>query len=109
MSDLNPLQHISHISDIMDLNEYMDDPELMKALDLALQYIRVPEEINHKRVAANIAKLSAYALQFRMKYVEYMTWKKGTKDAANFKNTYRSMYDGLDNLVDSLKYLVKTP
>lgn len=109
-----PEEHLLETVDAVQRNKdwlaewdgFVNDPELQEALDYAIKIIAKPN-VPQPRVAALCVKLEAYALVFRMRYTEHMMWKKNGKDASAKKNSYRSMYDGIDRLVDSLKYLMK--
>lgn len=89
-----------------DIKDYMDDEDLSKALDLVVRVIANPN-IPPQKVAVLCTQLEAYAIKFRLMFVGYMSYKKGTTEANMKKNHYKELYTGLDRLVDSLKYLVK--
>jgi hypothetical protein len=89
-----------------EIKEYMDDEDLSKTLDLVLKLIANPNVEPHK-VAVLCTQLEAFAIKFRLMFVGYMSYKKGTTEANMKKNHYKELYTGLDRLVDSLKYLVK--
>jgi hypothetical protein len=87
--------------------DFMGDEDFGKVLDLAVKIIwgEVPQPA---KVAAVCVRLEAYAIKFRTQYSAYMSYKKGTTDANMKKNHYKELYTGIDRLVDSLKYLVKS-
>ena len=89
-----------------EVKEYMDDEDFSKTLDLVVKVIAKPN-IPQQHVAILCTQLEAYALKFRLMFVGYMSYKKGTTEANMKKNHYKELYTGLDRLVDSLKYLVK--
>lgn len=89
-----------------DIKDYMDDEDLSKTLDLVVRVIANPN-IPPQKVAMLCTQLEAYAIKFRLMFVGYMSYKKGTTEANMKKNHYKELYTGLDRLVDSLKYLVK--
>lgn len=109
-NETHPLEEVDAIQRNKDWLEqwdsFMSDPELQEALDLAIKIIAKPN-VPQQRVATLCVRLEAYAVVFRMRYTENMMWTKNGKDASAKKNSYRSMYDGIDRLVDSLKYLMK--
>lgn len=86
--------------------EYMDDEDFGKVLDLTIQIIAgdIPQP---SKIAAVCARLEAYAIKFRMQYVAYMSYKKGTTEGNMKKNHYKELYTGIDRLVDALKYVMK--
>src|SRR4051812_37739163 len=85
---------------------YMEDEDFGKVLDLVYKIINDGNVDIHK-VPLMLARLEAYALKFRMRYVAFMSFKKGTTEANMKKNHYKEMYTGIDRLVDALKYLAK--
>lgn len=89
-----------------EVKQYMDDEDLSLALDLVVRVIANPN-IPPQRVGVLCAQLEAYAIKFRLMFVGYMSYKKGTTEANMKKNHYKELYTGLDRLVDALKYLVK--
>ena len=86
--------------------QYMEDEDFGKVLDIVTRIIsgEVPESA---KIAAVCARLEAYAIKFRMQYVAYMSFKKGTTESNMKKNHYKELYTGVDKLVDSLKYVVR--
>jgi hypothetical protein len=89
-----------------EVKQYMDDEDLSHTLDLVVRVIANPN-IPPQKVAMLCTQLEAYAIKFRLMFVGYMSYKKGTTEANMKKNHYKELYTGLDRLVDSLKYLVK--
>lgn len=110
MENDNPLLDVDIVQRNKDwIDEYdtfMSDPEFEECLTLAVKIIAKPN-VPQPVVAKLIVQLQAYALVFRARYNEYMMWRKGTTNANALKNCYRGMYEGIDRLVDSLKYLIK--
>jgi len=89
-----------------EVKEYMDDEDFGKTLDLVVKIIAKPN-VPQQHVAILCTQLEAYAIKFRLMFVGYMSYKKGTTEANMKKNHYKELYTGVDRLVDSLKYLVK--
>ncbi len=109
----NPLVIISELFRVMtehewidELDHFIEDEDFVRILNITARMIggEVPEP---SQVAMVCVKLEAAAIKFRMQYVAYMGFKKGTTDANMRKNHYKELYTGIDRLVDSLKYLVK--
>lgn len=88
-------------------SEFMDDPEFTKTLGYVIMIISEGGNVPKDKVAVACVRLEAYALKFRIMFVGYMSYLKGTTEANMKKNHYKEMYTGLDRLVDSLKYLMK--
>lgn len=106
----NPLVIISELINIMnwieEIDKFIEDEDFVNVLNTCARMIggEVPEP---QQVARVCVKLQAASVKFRMQYVAYMGFKKGTTDANMRKNHYKELYTGVDRLVDSLKYLVK--
>ena len=104
----NPLVQTSQLRAVwaQETADYMDDEDFAKVLDLVAKIIagEIPEPA---KIAAICARLEAYAIKFRMEFVAYMSFKKGTTAANMKKNHYKELYVGIDRLVDSLKYVVR--
>lgn len=108
MTDENPLETVSKITEFNDLSEFMQDPQLDRALDLAIKCMADPN-IAAQKAPRLIVELQAISFKFSLKAVEYATIKKdrsGT-DANHRKNIYYSTKEALDRLVDSLKYAAR--
>lgn len=86
--------------------EFMGDEDFSKALDLVIKILAKPN-VPQQQVAVVITQLQAYAVKFRTMYGAHMSYLKGTDNASAKKNLYKYFYDGIENLVDALKYLVK--
>ena len=101
---------VSRLQDILDLNDHMQDKDFQDAVDLALTFLIAPDlPPAPARVAVLMTQLSAYATLFRVQFANYMGFQKNDPDRNAKKNVYKELYQGIDNLVDSLKYLARTP
>jgi hypothetical protein len=108
LSDENPLETVSKITEFNDLTDFMQDADLDKALGLAIKCIANPE-IAAIKAPKLIVELQAISFKFAVKAVEYATIKKdraGT-DNNNRKNIYYSVKEALDSLVSALKYAAR--
>ena len=109
MSEENPLETISSITEFNDLIEFMQDEQLDRALDLAIKCIASPD-IAATKAPRLIVELQAISFKFSLKAVEYATIKKDRAGTENNhrKYIYRSTKEALDRLVDALKYAART-
>jgi len=108
LNDENPLETVSTITEFNDLTDFMKDPELDRALHLAIRCIADPD-IAAVKAPRLIVELQAISFKFAVKAVEYATIKKdraGT-DNNHRKNVYYSTKEALDRLVDALKYAAR--
>jgi hypothetical protein len=108
VTDENPLETVSVLTEFNDLTEFMQDDQLDRALELAIKCIAQPD-IAAVKAPRLIVELQAISFKFAVKAVEYATIKKdraGT-DNNHRKNVYYSTKEALDRLVDSLKYAAR--
>jgi hypothetical protein len=108
----NPLVIISEIrrtvTEIKAWNEetsdFIQDASFDDVMNTAIRLISgdIPDSV---KVGPIIVRLQAISLKFRIQYTAYMGWNKGTTDANMKKNLYRHTYEGIDRLVDALKYI----
>ncbi|WNN94657.1 hypothetical protein SEA_PHREDRICK_70 [Streptomyces phage Phredrick] len=108
MSEENPLETVSALTEFNDLTEFMQDDQLDRALELAIRCIAQPD-IAAVKAPRLIVELQAISFKFAVKAVEYATIKKdraGT-DNNHRKNVYYSTKEALDRLVDALKYAAR--
>jgi hypothetical protein len=101
----NILETISEVSEFNDLSKYMNDKDLDEALALVIKLIVKPD-VPASKAPELIVRLQAMSAKFAMQKRYYMTFEKGT-EASIKKNTYASMADAVDKVVDSLKYIAR--
>lgn len=110
MPDLQPLEYISKMQDLVDLNEFMGDQDFEDALELALKCIAKPD-LPPAVARKALVQMQGYALKFRMMGQVFMTIKKGRtgSEENNKKNVYFSMSEQCHEMAQSLKYICKEP
>lgn len=86
--------------------DFMEDDDFSETLDLVVKIMAKPN-VPPQQVGVLIVRLQAHAIKMRVMYGSYMSYLKGTDGASAKKNLYKYLYDGIENLVDALKYLVK--
>jgi hypothetical protein len=101
----NIFEQISEITEFNELSKYMNDPDLDEALSLVIKLIIKPD-VPSAKAPELIVRLQALSAKFTMQKRYYMTFEKGT-DASIKKNTYASISDAIDKVVDSLKYIAR--
>lgn len=106
--DENPLETISRLTEFNDLISFMKDPQLDRALDLAIKCMANPETASIKAPLL-IVELQAISFRFAVKAVEYSTIKKDRAGTENNyrKNVYWSVKEALNDLVSALKYVAR--
>lgn len=100
----NPLIQISRLR--QDIVAYTGDEELGRLLDLCAMIIggNIPDA---NKIKDTIVRLEAIAAVERLKFVAFMGMYKGTENSAQKKNFAKEAYEGIDNLCNALKYMVK--
>lgn len=94
---------LESISELKDLNEYINDPDLEEALNILLKLIAKPD-IPHAVLGPMIVKLQAISGKLKMMAsVETHIYKKDRTR----KNLLFSMCDVIDSNVQALKYLAR--
>ena len=96
------LEHISEVSEINQLSEFMQDQDLDTALDLIIKLIMKPD-VPAAKTPELIIRLQALSAKFALMSRYYTTFEKGT-EASKKKNVYYSANAAIDKLVDALKY-----
>jgi hypothetical protein len=105
MMENNIFEQISEVTEFNELSKYMNDPDLDEALSLVIKLIIKPD-VPSAKAPELIVRLQALSAKFTMQKRYYMTFEKGT-DASIKKNTYASISDAIDKVVDSLKYIAR--
>ncbi len=95
---------IKQIDFMKEAKEFVNDPDFTECIDTVMVLIVNPDAAK-VRPTALIVRLEAWALFFRMGFASHMGISQ-IKDNAK-KNIYKELYQGLDNLADALKYMVK--
>jgi len=109
MSDRpHPLEYLSEIQDLVDLNDFMDDEHVEQAIELALKVLAKPD-IPPAQAKVAMTTFQALAFKFKMMGNVYMTIKQGKAgtDENKKKNVYFSMHELCQEMTNTLKYLVK--
>lgn len=102
------LEFLSKVHDLVDLNDFMADPEFEAALELALNVIARPN-IPTAQARLALAQMQGYAFKFRMQAATYTyihTGKTGTPENIK-KNVYFAVSEQCHELAQTLKYLAK--
>lgn len=101
-----PLEYLSEVQDLVDLNDFMQDEDFGNALELALKCIAKPNlPPAHAKTA--MIQLEAYAFKFKMMGQVFMTIKKGRAgtEENNKKNVYYSISDACHELALDMKVM----
>lgn len=104
----SPLEHISKIHDLVELDEFMNTPEFTEALDLAVRCIADPN-IPAATAKKALLKMQSFAFVFRMQAAVYTYLKKGRagSEENTRKNVYFAVSEQCHELAQTLKYFVK--
>lgn len=107
-NELKTLTHLSKVQDLMDLSDYMDNPDLTEAMELALTCIAKPD-MPAAVARKALLKMQGLAFQFRMQAATYTylnTGKAGTEQNVK-KNIYFAVSEQCHELAQTLKYLAR--
>ena len=101
----NMIDLVAGVAELQEIADYLQDDDVTESLALV---IRIGHESpKPQTVVKLITKLESKAFQFRMKGKYHMVLEKGG-DAAKRKNLYMSLSEGLQRIVDSLKYIARS-
>ena len=102
----HPLEYLSEIQDLVDLNDFMDDPEIGHAVNLALKVLAKPD-IPPATAKIAMTEFQALAFKFKMMGNVYMTIKQGKAgtDENKKKNVYFSISELCQEMTNTLKYV----
>ena len=107
----NPLVIMSELQKeadwLTEANAFVAEDEFEQGTRAVAKIVAANGNVPQPAIAALCVKLQALSLIYRMRYNAYMSFHKGSTDANMKKNHYRSLYEGMDRLVDSMKYLMK--
>lgn len=103
------LKDIDTILEFQELNDFMQDEDLAKALNTVIKLSVKSESVPPAQIPALIVKLQSLSAIFAMKATSYATILKEPTGKPNNhkKNIYYSANSALDRVVDSLKYMSK--
>ena len=105
MTENNIFESISEVSEFNELSKYIKDPDLDEALAIVIKLIARPD-VPAGKAPELIVRLQALSAKFAMLKRYYMTFEKGP-EASMKKNTYASIAEAIDKVVDSLKYIAR--
>lgn len=109
MSENGVFDHLSGIMELQELNDFVEDEHVERAL-LKLTSILARPEINTANIARHVVECDALATMFALKAKYYMTIGKDdpdTKTARDRKNFYMTMREEFHMLSNSLKIMVR--
>lgn len=104
MAENNTIDLLNEMNHFNEISEYMQDPEIDKALAMIVKLIANPD-IPPAKAAMLIVQLQSYSSKFAMLAAWYANVKK---DDRQRKNIYYSARESMDRLVDALKYTARS-
>lgn len=105
MDDKKLFEYISKVTELNDISEHMQDEDLDKALDLIIKL--TVKDIPTDSVSRHIVRMSAMSAVFKLRAKHYMLFEKDKENNAK-KNVYMSVADSLQEIANSLKYMIKS-
>lgn len=105
----NELELTSKITQFNDMHEFMQDPELDRAMEIVVKLIMNRGEVPPLKELLLIKELQALSTSFALKAVQYATFDSGAarSEKAHKKNVYFSTKEAINKLVDALKISAK--
>lgn len=103
-----PMELVSQITELNDLHEFMQDPQLDRAMHLMIRLYNERGRMNAATAASLIVELQALASIFAFKATFYMGIGKAGQAETHRKNIYMTAKEAINRLVDSLKYVAKS-
>ena len=103
-----PLEIISQITELNDTSDFMQDPQLDRALNLVIKILMERGSMPTEQAPRILVELQALATVFAFKATYYMTIGKGGSEEAKKKNVYYTAKEAITKLVDSMKYIART-
>lgn len=102
----SPFEQMSAIMDLGEINDFMDDPRVEKAL-IKLTSVLGKQDINPIHVAKHVVECEALSAYFSLKAKEYQILRKDEPNARDKKGFYYTLHESFHELAASLKYLAK--
>lgn len=108
MEDEHPLQTVDRVAEFNAINDFMQDEQVDKALELVVKLITKPE-IAAAKAPKVIVLLEALAAKFAilaMYYTQYEKGKAGSEESKR-KSTYYTVEEAMHSLSAAVKYSAK--
>lgn len=105
----NELELTSTVTNFNEIHEFMQDPQLDRAMELVVKLIMNRGEVPLTKEVLLIKELQALSTSFALKAAQYATFDSGAarSEKAHKKNVYFSTKEAINKLVDALKISVK--
>ncbi len=102
------LEEVSGLDELNSMSDYLQDETLDECFEKIIRLISRVDTLTPATASRLVVQLAAMSLKFKMVGKYYMVYDKESDPGGKKKNTYLSLSEGLDKLVDSLKYLAKS-
>lgn len=106
MEDKNVYEYLSEVAELQAMAEFVKDDMVDDALNIVVKLVRKDELPSSALAGPMIVRLQAMAAQASLKAKYYTVFEKGG-DNVKKKHVYYTLEAALNNIVNSLKYLVK--
>ena len=107
ISEMTPTEVISMVYELKEINEFLDDDNVERALDLLINIMYAKGSVPYEKVPNAIVELQALATKFAISATYYQTVGRDGTNESHKKNIYYTLKDAFTKLADNLKYLVK--
>lgn len=108
LDEQTPTQLVSTITQGNDLHDFMQDPQVDRAMDIVVKLMSKPDVPAAKAILL-ITELQAMSTHFAVEATRFQTIAAGParSDNAHKKNLYKTLNAAIDRLVDALKFSAK--
>lgn len=100
------LEDTSGMMELNEISDFLKDDEFDECLTKIIKIIAKPD-IPPSAASILIVQMSAWSVKFRMLAKHAMLYADKGEDSSKKKNTYLTLADSLDNLINSLKYVTR--
>lgn len=107
---MNPLEQVSMVYEFNEVNEFMGDDEVERALIKVTDILAKTsnrDSISGVNIAKHIVECQVLSAYFAINARYYMGIGKSEPDAAQKKNVYMTMKEAFMELSNALKYIEK--
>lgn len=104
--DSGILEQVEQLKELNGMHEFLQDEEFDRFLEIVLKCIRKPD-VPASNVESLITELQAISAKFAVYLAFYKNVGTSEADARKRKDTYYTLRDSCNSLVDALKYVAK--
>lgn len=104
--DRGILEQVEELRELKAMHEFLQDEEFDRLLEVVIKCLRKPDTLP-SNVEQVILELQAISTKFAIYIAFYKNVGTKNDDARKRKDTYYTLRDATNNLVDAMKYVAK--